>query len=163
METSLLWAVTCAWLAEPSTWVAVLGPGVLSAWAFWRHSLSRREFLLLLLCIALGVLSSRLTEHDGMLALYSHPWLPLCILAGAAVRHYLPKALKAYAMCWVCAFGVDVVAMTVHSQRLPEVRLPYGIGGAGLGDGLFIEPLSVAVGLGLLHLARRWDERRQLR
>lgn len=147
--------ITLEWLKTPTTWYAVLGPGLFSVSYLLRSGASRIEALSVLLGAALSVYTSNLLEVDGALELHDPGWYCIGVLVLAGLRLYLPPAGKAYALCWLVLVLSDVTSMLLVSASYPEVQLPRGIGGAGIHDALYFKPMMLALGLLLLDWARR--------
>lgn len=145
---------TLEWLMQPSTWIAVLGPALISAWALGQRKPSLFEGLFLACGILVTHASAELREVGDYLQLHASSIFAMTLVGLAGLRLYLPNPLRAYALTWIVVFVSDVTATAWLSRDMPEVNLPLGLGGAGLGDALFVEPLIVAAGIWLLGWAR---------
>lgn len=152
---------TWEWLLTPATWAAVLLPGAFSAGYLWRYGASRCEALGVLLSVSLSFFTARLVTLDGDLQLHDHPWFAMAVVTLAGLRVYLPPVARAYALCWLSLTLSDVACMLWLGAGHPDVQLPRGIGGAGLGDALFAQPAWLALGLLGLQAARTWSERKR--
>lgn len=161
MATSAVLRPTLDWLQESTTWAAVFLPAAVTAIALFKERFTRNDLLLLGLSVLAGIFSAHLEAGPEYVALYGRPWACWTLLVGAGLRLYLPGPLKAYALCWLSALTVDFAVMAQQGATVPSLELPLGIGGAGFGDALFIEPTACVLGLLLLSAARHWDNRRK--
>lgn len=145
---------TLEWMTYPSTWVAVLGPALMSAWALRSARLSRLEALFLAWGVLVTHASAELRRVDATLELHASSAFAMVLVGLVGLRLYVPSPLRAYALTWLVLFVSDLTATAWLTRHMPEVNLPVGIGGAGFADALFVEPLVVAGGVWLLALAR---------
>ena len=129
-------------------------PGTISAFAIWRHRLSLLEIGALLLGIAGACALSTIHEFEGGTELHATPVFTYALIIGAGLRWYLPPLWKSFALCWVVLVASDFIVMHLSADVVEGVRLPVGIGGAGFGDALFVEPLVLVAGLLALQYAR---------
>jgi len=137
------------YLLSPAGLIAVLIPGtasiVILAMYARAHRISARLQLLWIASLPIAIACSRWT-HVGDLH-------QLCIFSAFSVasllvlfkRMYIAPPLI-YAMTFMSLGTVDVAAAFSHALEydLPLSTFYYGVGGAGVGDALFIVPLLTA-------------------
>lgn len=151
-----LLALTLEWLGEPPTWAAVALPAVITARVLWLQGLSKWDWLAVIGGAGVSCAFSKITEVDGCLELHSPAIFACALVVVVGLRWYLPSAGRAFTMCWLVLITSDFVVMATNSSSFPSMQLPMGIGGAGFGDALFIEPVLVCIGL----LALKWARSR---
>jgi len=157
MPTFLLdsYQTTSAWLGLPATWIAVLVPALVTLAAFIRHPVTRAELLAVLVGILATCASAKVTEVHGVLALHSTPWYTFALLLCAGLQWYLPPIFKGFGAVWIVLVVSDFIRMTWALATFPVIQLPLGIGGAGWGDALFIDPVVTALTLWALAFCRQ--------
>jgi hypothetical protein len=144
------------WLLQPQTWVAVVLPATLSLIFLTRHRVTALDLWLVFFGVLTETLTSQLQSVDGVYELHVQSWFACGITLLVGLRLYLPAIGKAYALTWLVSILSDFFSMTRLEPTLEgPLQLPIGIGGAGLGDALFVTPLLLAAGLWLLQCVRQ--------
>lgn len=154
--SSTLFLDTQYWLAQPQTWVAVALPALISGVYLARERLNKLDLFLVFAGIMAETLLARLVEVEGTRELHTAPVFACLLAVLVGIRMYIPDIGKAYALTWVVSITSDFFGMMRLTSTVGEpVHLPIGIGGAGVGDALFVVPIVLAVGLAVLSLVRR--------
>jgi hypothetical protein len=151
------------WLTLPPTWVAVVLPALLTAGFFWRQPPKGREWLFMLLGVVAGLATAEMVVRGGDSELHWPPLFTGALLVLTGLRLYIPATGKAFGMCWLVLIVTDTLAAAWHGTSAQVAYLPLGIGGAGVGDGLFFEPMMLALGLLLMKAERERSIRKAIR
>lgn len=161
VDSTATLAHTLVWLSSPETWLSVVVPGVLSVLALFAHKPGLRALLVLLAGTVLAVQTAELRYLDGALELHADAWTAGLLLFLAGARIWIMPAAQAFALTWLSGIVVDFWVMSGEHEYANSLRLPIGIGGAGAGDALFVEPVVVWAGMHLLAWVRRRHEARK--
>lgn len=134
------------YLLEPATVIAVIGPALISLWAFCHSPLSASQWRTWLVSTVLAVFTARWDLRAEVQQLFILPvifgWLAIDLYRGIPWR-----STQAYAATFLSLWSVDML----HAANLNATGLMvshtfyYGVGGAGWGDGLFLTPLAAAI------------------
>jgi hypothetical protein len=119
-----------------------------------RHRLAPMTGVLFLVGLLITVQFSLFLERDGTASLYCAPGcLLVMMLSPPQVR---PHWGHGYALCFLGEITADLWCTVRHFLEQGPLRLDFffGIGGAGLKDGLFIYPLMAAIFLAADHWLR---------
>jgi hypothetical protein len=142
------------WLTLPPTWVAVVLPALLTGLFFWRQTPTRREWLFMLVGVVASVATAEMVVKGGDSELHWPPLFTAALLVSTGLRRYIPSTGKAFGMCWLVLIVTDILAAAWQGTSAQAASLPLGIGGAGMADALFFEPMMLTLGLLLLKAER---------
>lgn len=136
------------YLLRPSTLIAVVLPMCVGI-CWWtltaRFRLSRFEFDAFVLGTAISILCAVWRETDGVLSLHMLPGYALVLAVAPAA--YRPDPSRAYLLTWASMFIADAVSAAKYFLlNTGEIHRTFywGLGGAGVGDALFIVPIGTA-------------------
>ncbi len=147
------------YLLTPETLVAVVGPGLVALWGFGSGALTARQWQLFALATMASVLTARWQVSSEAVQLFILPVM-LAVVSYDMYRCRAWRARHAYAVTFLSLWSADMLhAANLKAMGLLNSDVYYGgVGGAGLMDGLFIDPLAAAA----ICKYARWRQRNSM-
>lgn len=136
------------------TWASVVLPLLLTAYAFLVHrdQWRPRLWLAIAMCLAASALTAYWKQTDESVSLHIIPVFLLAMAFAGYLRSSIPASVCA-AACFLTLVGTDLIhAVLRFGSASPDLSYLWGIGGAGIGDGLFIFPFLAL----LMQVYVRW-------
>ncbi len=147
------------YLLTPEILIAVVGPGLVALWGFGSGALTARQWQLFALATMASVLTARWEVTSDAQQLFILPVM-LAVVSYDMYRHRAWRARHAYAVTFLSLWSADMLhAANLQAMGVLHGEVFYGgVGGAGLLDGLFIDPLAAAV----ICRYARWRQRNSM-
>lgn len=129
------------YLSSPATWLSVLMPALICIWALTTSPLNRQQWKTFLVCTALSFVSARWELKAEVEQLFLIPvmlvWLMVLLYRGDAWH-----GRQAFAVVFLSLWLVDMskAALLHASGQLSGPAFYWGVGGAGIKDGLALFP-----------------------
>lgn len=133
------WLNTLDWITDPSFYIAVLGPLFMSLLCLGLHRAQSVRFkpTPLIVLFVVGTVFSALTaqwEEDGL-----HVFAATGVGMTFVCIAFRTSPWLVYPMTFFSALVVDLILAINHPSY------PYGVGGAGFGDALFVMPVFLTL------------------